>query len=197
MSFVWNRNSRRIWIGIILIAMGLSLALTSYPSIQSEEIQKIAQRVLLMEGNSSSYLNISLPVHASRAFVWIVGSPELQGVLNSTYDYSSSVGLKTITITLTDGVRNMSVSVYAVAILGDYWLPQPVYGSWFSIPSGWGAVSRVFVSNSESHPVCWIASCIFYEQFIHFEWLAAMVLGVISLLIGLVISVTALRRKVV
>jgi hypothetical protein len=196
MSVVLNRNSKRVWIGVILIMLGLSLVVPSYFNVYSQETKKIAQRVLLMEGNSSADLNISFPVHASRALIWVVGSPELQTVLNSTLNYSSSVG-NPITITLSDGTRNMSASVYWVAVFGDYWLPQPVYASWFSIPSDWSSVSRVSISNSENHSVCWIETCIFYDQILHFDWLAVMLLGVISLLIGAVISVSTIHRRTV
>jgi hypothetical protein len=183
-------------VGVILIVLGLSLAVTSYFNVYSQETKKIAQRVLLMEENSSADLNISFPVHASRALIWIVGSPELQNVLNSTLNYSSSVG-KAITITISDGTQSMSASVYAVAMFGDYWLPQPVYASWVDIPSDWSPISKVSVSNSESHPVCWIATCILYEQVTHFDWLAVMLLGVISLSIGAVISVITIHRRTV
>lgn len=194
MSVVLNRNSKLVLIGVILITLGLSLVATSYFSVYSQETKKIAQRVLLMEGNSSADLNISPPAHASRVLIWIIGSPELQNVLNSTLNYSSSVG-KAITITISDGTHSMSASVYAVAMFGDYWLPQPVYASWAHIPSDWSPISKVSISNSESLPVCWIATCILYEQVIHFDWLVVMLLGIVSLSIGAVISVIAIHRR--
>ena len=196
MSVVLKRNSRRAWVGVILIVLGLSLVTTSYFNVYSQQMKKIAQRVLLMEGNSSADLNTRTFVHehSTLALVWVVGSDELQNVLNSTLNYNSSLGYP-ITITLSDGTRNMSASVYAVAVFGDFWLPQPVYASWFSIPSDWGGISRVTISNSESHPVCWVATCILYEQVLHYDWLAVMLLGIACLLTGVIISVTAIHRR--
>lgn len=196
MSIVMEKKSRRVWVGVILIVLGLSLMVTSYFNVYSEQMQKVAQRVLLMEGNSSADLDTRtfIPVHSTLALVWVVGSPELQSVLNSSLNYSSSVG-NPITITLSDGTRNVSASVYAVAVFGDYWLPQPVYASWFTIPSDWGSVIRVTISNSESHPVCWVATCILYERVTHYYWLAVMLLGTVCLLTGAIISVTAIPRK--
>jgi hypothetical protein len=190
-----SKRSKLVWVGTLLIVLGFTLAVTSYFNVYSEETKKIKQQVLLTKENSSSDLNFFFPVHASRALVWVIGSSELQGVLNSTLNYSSSIG-RPITMTLSDGTRNISASVGPVAVFGDYWLPQPVYASWFSIPSDWSYVSKVSISNSESHPVCWIATCIFYEQVIHLDWLGVMFLGVASILIGAaIVSVIAVSKK--
>lgn len=64
----------------------------------------------------------------------------------------------------------------------------------FDIPSDWW-MYVVFVTNPENHPVCWVITVVLYGQVVDNSWRATLVIGVVSVILGLATFRIANNRR--
>ncbi len=193
--------NRWIFVGIILLVFGVTLAATSYFKIY-DTVERITptSRVLPIQANSSSYFNFwpffgSFP-QSQQALVVVSGSQELQGILNSTLNYNSTMKYgQNITISLVEGNQSISATVRSV---GTPTYSEPIAAHVFDIPASWWAGFWIRVNNPESYPVCWIVNVMLYGQVVNNYWLTTFFVGMVSIILGLIIvGVAGYRRKAI
>lgn len=201
-----NQYSKLILVGIILLVFGLTLVSTSYFKIY-DTIETIlpSANVLPIQANSSSdfyfrFILGALP-RSQKALVIVAGSQELQGILNSTLDYNSTMifGGKNITISVFCGNENISASEKTwVSTTYD----EPMAFHIFDLPASWWdsgfGISKVSITNPESYPVSWIVNVVLYGQVVNNNWLTVFFVGIVPIILGLIIiGVAGHRRKAI
>jgi uncharacterized membrane protein len=198
-----SKYFKLIWVGIILLVFGVTLVVTSYPRIYNtyESIIPIAH-VLPIEANSSSdfllnfnpFLGTLFP-KPQKVLVVVTGSQELEGILNSTSNYDSTMKAgQNITISLVSQYQTISAterSAYAIVMYD-----EPVVPHMFDIPADWSSWFYVRVTNPESYPVCWVVNVLGYAQVVDNNWLTVFFVGTILIILGaILVGVSAYRRK--
>jgi hypothetical protein len=197
-----SKYSKVMLVGIILIVFGVTLLATSYFRIyDTVETVLPTANVLPIQANSSSdfYFNSveGLSPQPQTIFVLVTESRELQGILNSTLNYNSTMinDGKNVTITLFAGNQPISASERT-------WISQTSHETvafhTFDFPSGQYFVDKISITNPYGYPVCWIVNVMAYGQLINTDWLAVFIVGLISIILGLIIvGVAGHRRKAV
>jgi hypothetical protein len=191
-------------VGIVLLVFGVTLVATSYFKI-FDTIETILPTagVLPIQANSSSdfYFNFfygPLP-QSQKILVLVAGSQHLQGILNPTLNYSSTMKYpQNITISLFNGNQNISATEKT-------WIMSQTHGGplafhTFDIPASWSFgsgtdIGKVSITNPESYPVCWIVNVMLYGQEINTNWLTVFFAGIVPIVLGLIIVVVAAYKR--
>jgi hypothetical protein len=200
-----TQYSKLILVGIILVVFGVTLVATSYFKIfDTIETVLPTAGALPIQANSSSdfYFNFfygPLP-KSQKILVLVAGSNDLQGILNSTLNYSSTIEHpQNITISILDGNQNLSTTENTWTLSQTYL--DPVAFHTFDIPDSWSfgsgtEIGKVSVTNPENYPVCWIVNVMLYGQVINDGWLTVFFVGIVPIILGLIIiGVAAHKRK--
>jgi uncharacterized membrane protein len=188
-------NIKLLFVGVILFTLGTTLAATSYFNLHSMVEANIpyANTILITGRYYAEILDINNNLDQAgiqRIGVFISGSQELQGIVNSTLNYNTTLGFKPITISLSDERTSATVTpLYAPYGQG------LVAVHYFDVPN-YSAITRITVTNPEDYPVCWDISIIHYSEIININWLVALIIGIIAVMLGLVIiGVAGYKRK--
>jgi hypothetical protein len=193
-----NQHLKLILVGTILLVFGATLVITSFFKIY-DTVVTIAptSSVLRIQANSSSdfyfwYLFGGFP-RSQQVSVVVAGSPELQGLLNSTLNYNSTMNYgQNITISIVSGNESISASVRSG---GSLTYSGSVAPHTFDIPADWWAGFHVRVTNPENYPVCWIVNVILFGQVVDNTWLTVLLGGIIPTILGLILFGIASHRR--
>jgi hypothetical protein len=194
-----NEYSKLILVAAILVIFGTAMVAPSSYKILFDKGETMlpTSGLLPIQANSSSdfvfwYLFGDFP-KSDQVLVVVSGSYELQGLLNSTLNYNSTMDDgKDITISIVAG--NQSIS--AIALRGptpSY--EEPIATSTFDIPSDWWAGFAVRVSNPENYPVVWTITVILYGHVIDTFWIEVLIIGIGAIILGLATFQIANNRK--
>jgi hypothetical protein len=199
-----SKYSKVMLVGIILIVFGLTLVSTSYFKIY-DTVETILPTAgaLSIQANSSSdfYFNFfygPLP-QSQKILVLVAGSQDLQGILNSTLNYSSTMKYpQNITISLFNGNQNISATEKTWIMSQTH--DEPLAFHTFDIPASWSfgsgtEIGKVSITNPESYPVCWIVNVMLYGQIIDSNWFAVFLIGIVPIILGLIIIEVAHHRR--
>jgi len=192
-----NQHLKLILIGTILLVFGVTLVITSSFKIY-ERYETIIPTagILTIPANLSSDFYIwhllGFPPKSDKIEVVVADSPELQNLLNTSLNYTSTMkDGQNITISLVSGYDSISASVRIGGTPSYSGLIAPHV---FDIPNDWDAY-HVRVSNPESHSVCWIVNVILYGHFIDHTWLNVTLVGIAPIILGIVLVGIAKRRR--
>ncbi len=196
-----NHHSKLVLVGTILLVFGATLVATSYLKIYDtyETIIPTAH-VLPIQANSSSdfilnfnpFFGTLLP-QTQRVSVVVTGSQELQGILNSTINYNSTMKLgQNITISLVSENQTISATVRS-GYTPTY--NEPIAPHTFDIPADWLPWFYIRITNPESYPVCWIVNVSAYGQVVNNTWLTLFFVGIIPIILGLILVGIASHRR--
>jgi hypothetical protein len=187
-------NIKLLFVGVILFTLGTTLAATSYFNLHSMVEANIPYaNTILITGSYYAEIddfNTNLGYTGiQRVGVFISGSRELQGIVNSTLNYNTTLGFKPITISLSSGQRTTVTPLYAPygrGLVAVHYFDVPIYS----------ALTTITVTNPEDYPVCWDISIVHYSEIININWLVALIIGIIAVMLGLIIiGVARYKRK--
>jgi hypothetical protein len=189
-------NIKFLFVGVILFTLGTTLAAASYFNLYSmvEANFPYANTILITGGYYAKIYDINNNLDQAgiqRVGVFISGSRELQSIINSTLNYNTTLGFKPITISLSSGQRTTVTPLYAPYGQG------LVAVHYFDVP-GYSPITTITVTNPEDYPVCWDISIIHYSEIININWLVALIIGIVAVILGLIIiGVAGHRRKAI
>jgi hypothetical protein len=192
-----NQHLKLILVGTILLVFGVTLVITSSFKIY-ERYETIIPTagILTIPANLSSDFYVwhlfGFPPKSDKIEVVVADSPELQNLLNTSLNYTSTMkDGQNITISLVSGYDSISASVRIGGTPSYSGLIAPHV---FDIPKDWDAY-HVRVSNPESYPVCWIVNVILYGHFIDHAWLNVTLVAIAPIILGIVLVGIAKRRR--
>jgi hypothetical protein len=193
-----NEYSKLILVGTVLLFFGVPLVTTSsYKIFFEKDVTITSSGVLMIKANSTADFGFwalfgDFP-KSDQILVVVSESPDLQNLLNSTLNYHSTMNPEhNITISIVGNHIISASERVTSSVTYEYGLAA---AHWFNIPSDWWAGCWVRVSNPENYPVCWVVSVVLYGPRTDAAWCSALVLGIGTIIIGLVVFRIANVRR--
>jgi hypothetical protein len=194
-----NEYSKLILVGTILLFFGVPIVTTTSYKIFFDRVATVTSSgVLAIQANSSADFGFwslmgDFP-QSEQILVVVAESPGLQSLLNSTLNYHSTMNYRdNITISIV-GSGNQTVSASErVGGAVSYEYGGVAYHT-FDVPSSWWGYF-VRVTNPENYPVCWVITVVLYGQLADNAWRSALILGIGTIILGLVVFRIANVRR--
>lgn len=183
-------TGKLMWIGMILLVFGITLAASSSFNVYYWEIDPLGSLELPIAAKSSGYALLLLDRTTDMKKVEVHLSHGRLDILNETLRYGH---LWNFTLTLSDSVVYMPYSQNVSITMNPESFPVTHV---FDIPDNWRLLGKISVTNLEDFPVFVIVWSAIHRQLLNNNWQIAMNSGILSALIGIAFVGTEIRKRI-